>query len=162
MKNSASAKVAPPTAEQLKAANMALLPNAALVAKQNGWARRVWNGTRFSLASKGTTIDTPLYAVPNYEQPNVPTPLPAVTFSAKQVGTGQVQVNWTGFSPVKIGRDGVDSNGFGVWDTGALTGEPMTGHFTFNSLVGPTAKTTRRTPSNLVIRCSVCSSTPMP
>jgi hypothetical protein len=74
-----------------------------------------------------------IYAVSGWQTP--PPPPPTQTFTAKQVGTSQVQVAWAGFSPVKIGRNGVDSSGTGPWSTATLVGEPTTGTFTFNSLV---------------------------
>lgn len=62
------------------------------------------------------------------------TPSPTVTFTAKALSSSMIQVDWSGFSPVKIGRDGVDVNGTGPWDTGAIV-RPATGSFVFNSLV---------------------------
>jgi len=80
-----------------------------------------------------TPTPTPV-PTPPAPVPTPPPPTPA-TFTAKQVGTNQIQVTWTGFSPTQIGRDGVDSSGTGAWNTGPLTGQPTSGSFTFNGLI---------------------------
>jgi hypothetical protein len=72
------------------------------------------------------------------------------------VGTNQVLVNWSGFSPTKIGRDGVDSSGGGAWDTGVLTGQPTVGSFTFNNLIpGDTYVLTATEPGGTLLHATV-------
>jgi len=102
-----------------------LTPAQATTARANGFTvySTTVNGVALELALPSAIVVTP------------PPPPPTQTFTATQVGTSQIQVAWAGFSPVKIGRNGVDSNGTGPWSTATLTGEPSTGTFTFNSLV---------------------------
>jgi len=122
--------------------NLVEIPNNAMIAHNNTWALYEKNAKgQFVVVAptKFVPIDTPLFAVAGWDAPRpVPTPTPppvAGTLTSKQLGNNEAQVIWTGFSPIKLGRNGVDTNGTGAWDTGALTGEPTTGSFAFNSLV---------------------------
>lgn len=62
-------------------------------------------------------------------------PPPVVSFTAAVTGTNECTVSWSGVSPTKLGRDGVDTFGGGPWDTGTLTNQPSTGSFQFAYLV---------------------------
>ena len=64
-----------------------------------------------------------------------PPPPPSTTFTASQTGPNEVTVDWSGFSPTEIERDGTDTNGGGPWNTGTLTGQPTSGSFKFEYLV---------------------------
>ena len=60
---------------------------------------------------------------------------PVTTFAAVQTGPNEVTVDWSGFSPTAIARDGTDTNGGGPWNTGTLTDQPTSGKFKFEYLV---------------------------
>jgi hypothetical protein len=103
-----------PTPAQLAAANLIAVLNPTT----NGKPDRSYDSV-----NKNFPPITVIYVTPPY------------TFTATQSGTSQVQVNWNGFSPTELARNGVDSSGYGPWNTGPLTNEPTSGSFLFTYLV---------------------------
>lgn len=104
-----------------------------------GWNTKAdGSGTKYAVgAALVVSANITLYAqwTPVVVTPPPVTPPPAAKFTAQQVGTNEITVSWSGFSPVLLGRNGVDVNGAANWNTGPLTGQPMSGSFTFDYLV---------------------------
>ena len=82
--------MAAPTPAQLKAANMAPMPNLAVIVEENGDKVRQWDARteKFTVVTGPVLVTTQLYAVANsWLVPTPPPPPPAVTTSLHEWGS---------------------------------------------------------------------------